>query len=272
MKSPFRIIGSDLFSMSLFNKLKSKLSTIEFSCRYCYKQQSDINIVASYGIKIPQKCIQEGTWINVHPSLLPEYRGPTPIEHNLLFGNRMGISLITLADKLDCGQLYAQQEIPYVLEPYIYSIFRHSDKAADLLLEILPKLSTIKTKEQQGIISHSKKINASMATLNFHSMTSLDILKRFYAISHRYRLRTKWRSHLMFLDDIELDPMYIHPNNFIITKDCMYIGCKSGTLKINTLSRLSGVRCDPKSFFNGLRYPNSTGVFNTDEQGSKLFI
>ncbi len=50
--------------------------------------------------------------INIHPSLLPKYRGPTPLEQAILDGAaRTGVSLMKLAPKMDAGPVFAQQEL-----------------------------------------------------------------------------------------------------------------------------------------------------------------
>ena len=76
--------------------------------------KSKIAIVASFSIIIPLKIINKFPlgMINVHPSLLPKYRGPTPIESTLLYNDSTaGVSLIKLNKDLDAGNIYIQQQI-----------------------------------------------------------------------------------------------------------------------------------------------------------------
>lgn len=72
---------------------------------------SDIFVVASYGKIIPQSVLsipQSGA-INIHPSLLPKYRGPTPIQTALLNGDtETGVSVIKMDTEVDHGPLLAQ--------------------------------------------------------------------------------------------------------------------------------------------------------------------
>ena len=264
------LLGSDLFATLVYNELKKRKFDINFMCKYCKQPYSDINIVASYGVKLPQSIVKTGIWLNVHPSLLPQYRGPTPIEHSLLYGNRMGISLITLADKLDTGELFAQTEIPFKLMPYYDSIIYHAEHAVELLSAVLPNIHKIKTIPQCGEISHSTKLSPDLAMVDFLRMSNFDILKRFYAISYRYRLRTKWKSHLMFLDKLELCAVPLAPGEFILHNDHMDVGCKTGSIRVSQVSRLTGNRCDPLSFFNGLRYKSHNGTFIRQSEELKL--
>ena len=70
-------------------------------------------ILADFGLIIPKrvlKIFQKGI-INIHPSLLPKYRGPTPVQNAILNGENMtGISIIKLEDKVDHGPILAQKE------------------------------------------------------------------------------------------------------------------------------------------------------------------
>eukprot|EP00835_Amoeboradix_gromovi_P005376 NODE_499_length_7667_cov_0.356897.p2 type:complete len:289 gc:universal NODE_499_length_7667_cov_0.356897:2973-3839(+) len=264
------LLGSDLFSVMVYIGLKKRFN-VKFMCKHCSVPFSDINIVASYGIKIPQSVVKKGLWINVHPSLLPEFRGPTPIEYSLLYGRKMGISLITLDDKMDCGELYGQLEIPYRILPYYQCVIYHAEYSVQILSSILPSIKKIKTVPQCGIVSYSKKLSSQLAVVDFNKLTSVDILKRFYSISHRYRLRAVWRNNLMFLDSLELNISSLAPGEFKLHRDYMDVGCLAGSLRINKVSRLTGKICSPISFFNGLRYNEKHGRFcpNLEDLGKQ---
>jgi methionyl-tRNA formyltransferase len=71
----------------------------------------DCLIAVSFGRLIPKKILDAagGRTINVHPSILPKYRGPSPITTALLNGDiQTGISLIKIEEKFDTGDIYAQ--------------------------------------------------------------------------------------------------------------------------------------------------------------------
>ena len=70
-----------------------------------------LGILVAYGKIIPQKLIDIFLWgiINIHPSLLPQFRGPTPIEAALLWGQKeTGISILSIDSQIDHGPLLAQ--------------------------------------------------------------------------------------------------------------------------------------------------------------------
>ena len=71
----------------------------------------NIAVLASYGGLIPNEIIAlfPNGIINIHPSLLPKYKGPSPVQYALLNGETVtGITLIKLDDQIDHGQILAQ--------------------------------------------------------------------------------------------------------------------------------------------------------------------
>ncbi len=73
----------------------------------------DLFVVVAYGQYIPEKVLSlaKHRGINLHPSLLPKYRGATPIQSALLNGDSVtGVTIIDLAKKMDSGDMYAQEE------------------------------------------------------------------------------------------------------------------------------------------------------------------
>lgn len=73
----------------------------------------DIFVVASYGKLIPGNLLDIPKYrLNVHPSLLPKYRGSAPIHWPLLNGDtETGVSIIDVAEKLDAGDIFYQEKI-----------------------------------------------------------------------------------------------------------------------------------------------------------------
>ncbi len=74
----------------------------------------DLGVLVAYGKLIPEVVIRHFKYgiVNLHPSLLPRYRGPSPIEAAILNGDRQtGLSLMDLTAEMDAGPLYAQKII-----------------------------------------------------------------------------------------------------------------------------------------------------------------
>ncbi len=79
---------------------------------------ADLFIVASFGKILPQEIVdmpKHGT-LNVHPSLLPELRGPSPIQNLILKDGKPGVTIIKMDEKMDHGPIIAQEE--YEIKPW----------------------------------------------------------------------------------------------------------------------------------------------------------
>lgn len=108
------------------------------------KLKPDIGVLVSYGKIIPQTIIDlfpQGI-VNVHPSLLPKYRGPTPIESAIINGDSVtGISIMSLSAAMDAGPVYHQKHVLLdgtETQPMLYS--KLADIGAATLLEVLPAI------------------------------------------------------------------------------------------------------------------------------------
>ena len=102
----------------------------------------DVIVVAAFGQILPQSVldIPEFGCINLHPSLLPEYRGASPVAAAILGGNEFtGVSIMLLDAGMDTGPVLAQAQIPVLVRDTTGSLTsRLSLIAAQLLLDVLP--------------------------------------------------------------------------------------------------------------------------------------
>jgi methionyl-tRNA formyltransferase len=121
----------------------------------------DLIVVIAFGQKISRKVIETSKHdaINVHGSLLPKYRGAAPVNWAIINGERQtGISIITLADKMDAGDILAQKSVE--IKPTETAGQLH-DKLATLSGDIL--IETV-NKIQAGTAEYQKQ-DDSKATL-----------------------------------------------------------------------------------------------------------
>jgi methionyl-tRNA formyltransferase len=102
----------------------------------------DMIVVASFGIILPQSVLDIPTYccLNLHPSLLPLYRGPTPIPAAILVGDDVTGTSIMLIDKnIDSGPILAQRKVPIEPSDTTQSLTgKLAHISADLLMETLP--------------------------------------------------------------------------------------------------------------------------------------
>lgn len=120
-------------------KVKESLPELTALC-------ADLFIVVAYGQYIPQSVLtlpKHGA-INLHPSLLPEYRGSSPIQWSLANGDtQTGVTILYVSEKMDAGDILLQREIPIdpedtaaTLEPVL------AEAGAKLLMEAVEQIRT----------------------------------------------------------------------------------------------------------------------------------
>ncbi len=74
----------------------------------------EIVVVVSYGLILPKKLLSIPRWgfLNIHPSLLPRWRGAAPVQRTLMAGDKKtGVCIIKVVEKLDSGPIYTREEI-----------------------------------------------------------------------------------------------------------------------------------------------------------------
>ena len=102
----------------------------------------DLAILVAYGRIIPKEIlsIPKYGFVNVHPSLLPKYRGPSPVQSAILAGDeKTGVSIMILDEQVDHGSILAQKEIPIEKDDTLSQMAEKLALAgAKLLIETLP--------------------------------------------------------------------------------------------------------------------------------------
>src|SRR5687767_383307 len=72
--------------------------------------EADVVVVAAYGLLVPESLLERQLWLNVHPSLLPRWRGAAPVERAIMAGDReTGVTIHRTVKELDAGPIAAQQ-------------------------------------------------------------------------------------------------------------------------------------------------------------------
>lgn len=113
----------------------------------------DLIVVAAYGKIIPKAVLEIPKFkcINVHPSLLPKFRGPSPIQNAILVGEKeTGITIMLMDDKIDHGDILAQEKIATSPEDTTETLAQKMiPKSSKLLLRIIPRWVQGEIKEQK---------------------------------------------------------------------------------------------------------------------------
>jgi methionyl-tRNA formyltransferase len=126
----------------------------------------DTVVVAAYGALIPSELLDRALWLNVHPSLLPRWRGAAPVERAIMAGDtKTGASIIRLVVELDAGPVGAAGEFPIGRDDDAGVVFvRAADMGSELVDGVLarPRFSP-----QQGEVTYAEKIHPADRELDW---------------------------------------------------------------------------------------------------------
>jgi methionyl-tRNA formyltransferase len=97
-----------------------------------------IVVVCGYGVLIPEALLAERLWLNVHPSLLPRWRGAAPVERAIMTGDTVtGVTIHRTTAALDAGPIAAQEAFPIEESDDAGAVY---DRAGVLAVELLDPL------------------------------------------------------------------------------------------------------------------------------------
>jgi methionyl-tRNA formyltransferase len=95
-------------------------------------------VLVAYGRLIPADLLDRHLWLNVHPSLLPRWRGAAPVERAIMAGDdETGVTVIRLVEELDAGPIAAQERFPIGPEDDAGAVY---DRAVPLAVELLERV------------------------------------------------------------------------------------------------------------------------------------
>ncbi len=107
-------------------------------------------VLVAYGRLIPGELLERHLWLNVHPSLLPRWRGAAPVERALMAGDEeTGVTIIKLVEALDAGPVAARRSFPLGPDDDAGSVYdRAAGIAVELLEEVLPSPTFVPQSEE----------------------------------------------------------------------------------------------------------------------------
>jgi len=221
--------------------------------------QADLMIVAAYGLLLPPAVLQAPRLgcINIHASLLPRWRGASPIQQSILAGDsHSGVTLMKMAPGLDSGDMIASRSIE--IDPGWNAGDLHDalvPLGAALLMETLANIENALQNAQsqdETLVSYAPRLCKQQAEVDWEK--PLDLLLReiraynpwpvsFTAIEGQ-NLRL-WRAHSGSLDTAgKPGEVVAHDNSGV------YVCCGDGILQVTELQFAGRNRCDAAQALN----------------------
>lgn len=156
---------------------------------------ADVAVVCSFNYKVPKVMLDsvKGGFINVHPALLPDYRGPNPYSSVILNNEEYtGVTLHMMDEEFDTGDIVLQKKIPVLKNETMGTLFNKLNALGlDMLIEALQLFSEGKltrTKQPTGTFKYASRVETSVIDFN----KSAEEIERFvralnpYIISKTY--------------------------------------------------------------------------------------
>ena len=215
-------------------------------------QKPDLIVVAAYGLFLPNNILELPRMgaINLHPSLLPKYRGPSPIASAILNGDvTTGVSIIRLTQEMDGGPILAQEEAEiYANDTSATLTIRLFQIGAKLLSDLLPRLSSGKFEPKPQDLSHGTitgLLSRTNAEINWNC-TADHIARQVRAYDPWPGCFTRWNGkRLKIIDVSRVETGYSNaflPGHVVgLNNKSIGIGTSNSILKINKL-QLEGKR------------------------------
>jgi methionyl-tRNA formyltransferase len=172
---------------------------------------ADRIVLVAYGALIPRELLERHEWVNLHPSLLPRWRGAAPVERAIMAGDdETGVSVIRLVEELDAGPIGAQQSFAIGPDDDAGAVYARAVELAPDLLEAASSFVP-----QEGDATYAEKIGPADRELDW-SRPPRELHDQIRALSPHIGARgevdgrrlTVWRSRV---DGDRLELLEIQP-------------------------------------------------------------
>ena len=198
----------------------------------------DLILVVAYGLLLPKDILELPKFgcVNIHASLLPRWRGASPMEHAIMSGDKnIGISYMEMSQGLDEGPVYEMHECPLeqndTLSKVEEKFIQLSEKKLVSFLDNLESGTINHQAQDETKATFSPKIDKRLLQIDWQGNSSTEIIRKINALSSKYGTHTflggkriKIHRAQNFESDVNLDPGYIS-----IEDDQLVVFCKDAS-------------------------------------------
>lgn len=215
-------------------------------------QDPDFIIVAAFGQILPKSILDIAPCINLHASLLPQYRGASPVQQSLLNGDeKTGVTSMLMEEGLDTGDILEKIEFVIPKEMRLHALMQQlTEDACRLTLSTVRNFKTIiPEKQNEAEATLCKKIKKSDGEVDFRDAVE---------IYNKYRAFEGWPGIYVQngtkLDEVSLvEDEKAHKAYEIVAfeEDAVVLGCERGSLKVGSLQPASKKAMSAKAYCVG---------------------
>ncbi len=206
--------------------------------------KADAAVVVAYGLILPSEILESPKFgcINIHPSLLPKWRGAAPIQRPLMAGDtETGITIIKMDQGVDSGDIIFQEKFSLQgNETYGELTDKLSKIGAEILVKTLKVIRDGKaafTKQDNSLASYAKKIDKSECEINWQNSAE-EIERKIRALNGSLGAFFWYKNEKIKIFSAEiLDKNYEQKKPGEILDDQLTIQCGKGTIRPLILQR-----------------------------------
>lgn len=171
-------------------------------------------VVCAYGLLIPCTLLERALWLNVHPSLLPRWRGAAPVERALMAGDaETGVTIHRTIEALDAGPVAAERAFSIAQEDDAGAVYaRAAEVAAELLRDVLAQDEPRFEPQSEEGATYAEKIGPDDRELDPRAPAQ-ELVNRVRALSPHIGARLGdlivWRARVG--DDGAFEPLEVQP-------------------------------------------------------------
>ena len=216
--------------------------------------EPDFIVVAAYGQILPKEILNLAPCINLHASILPNYRGASPIQEGILNDDEyLGVTSMLMEEGLDCGDILGYSYLKNEKNMLVSEAFtKLSDLAAKLTIITLNNYDKLKPiKQNDSSASFCKKIKKEDGEVDFNCAKKL--FSKYKAYSFWPGIFLKSELKLKDIEFVENSSQNIAGEILEIAKDYIVVGCNQGRLKIRTLQAPSKNSINSVEYIKGKR-------------------
>ena len=219
----------------------------------------DIIITAAFGQFIPKIVLDYPRLgcINVHGSLLPKYRGGSPIQTSIIRGEKeTGITIMYMASKMDAGNIIAQRSIPILDDDNNGTMFEKlSVLGTELLSEVLPSIidgTNPSIPQDESKVTYAYNIKHEEQFINWND-TSENIVNLIRGLAPAPTALTLINGSILkiFKAKIVNEEVNGNPGEVIKLNKELWVKTGDGAISILELQQSGKNKMDIRSFLNG---------------------
>lgn len=214
----------------------------------------DFIVVAAYGQILPKAILDIAPCINLHASILPHYRGASPIQQALLNGDKeTGVTAMLMDVGLDTGDILKISKVEIPEKMMVGELFELlTSVAAALTVDVLKNFKMLTPQKQDETkASHCCKITKEKGLVGFDNAELLYNTYRAYTPWPGVYLQSGLKLKKMSLESKEGE--YIPGKILEIFKESIIVGCKKGSIRLFSVQPPSKNEMEIQAYLNGKR-------------------